>query len=177
MKFFPGHVLIAAVLSATATVAMAQESTNQVPAKTDWSVFTDPPEGKPTVCWGVSSPKETINTKDGAPASVRRSDILLFVSFNIEGPGTRQISFTSGYPFADKSTVKVQVADSTFEMMTKGEYAYTLDNASDDALLAALKGGDIAILTAASGKGTKTQDTFSLRGFTAAMAEAETRCK
>jgi hypothetical protein len=31
-------------------------------------------------------------------------------------------------------------------------------------------------LTARSGKGTQTVDTFSLRGFTAAMEEAAKRC-
>ena len=51
-------------------------------------------------------------------------------------------------------------------------------NAEDDAkVLAALKKGGSAVLTARSAKGTQTQDTFSLRGFTAAMTEAGSRCK
>jgi hypothetical protein len=33
------------------------------------------------------------------------------------------------------------------------------------------------VLTARSARGTQTKDTFSLLGFTAAMQEAETRCK
>ena len=50
--------------------------------------------------------------------------------------------------------------------------------AEDDAtVLAALKGGTTAVLTAMSGKGTKTLDTFSLSGFTAAMEDAEKRCQ
>ena len=40
-----------------------------------------------------------------------------------------------------------------------------------------MKNGAQAVVTARSGKGTQTQDTFSLRGFTAAMTEAETRCQ
>ena len=173
MKFFPGRVLIAALLSATATVAIAQESTNQVAVKTDWSVFT---EESPKECWGVSSPKETVNTRDGAPVSVRRGDILLFVTFRPSGAGG-EVSFSGGYPFAAGSTVNVDISGTTFEMVTDGEWAWTVDASADAAILAALKGGDSAVLTAASGKGTKTQDTFSLRGFTAAMTEAETRCK
>ena len=48
----------------------------------------------------------------------------------------------------------------------------------DDAkILAALQKGTDATLTAHSAKGTQTKDTFSLRGFTAAMAEAASRCK
>jgi invasion protein IalB len=39
-----------------------------------------------------------------------------------------------------------------------------------------LKKGTTAVLTARSGKGTQTVDTFSLRGFTAAMEDAGKRC-
>lgn len=69
--------------AAMATGAVAQESSNRVATMTDWSVFADK---NPTECWGVSSPKETVNTKDGKPASVRRGDILLFVTFR---PGAK----------------------------------------------------------------------------------------
>jgi hypothetical protein len=40
-----------------------------------------------------------------------------------------------------------------------------------------MKKGAKAILTANSSRGTKTQDTFSLLGFTAAVEDAEKRCK
>ena len=66
----------AALALVAATGAMAQESTNQVAVMTDWSVFTEPKDGTPKECWGVSSPKQTVNTKDGQPVSVRRGDIL-----------------------------------------------------------------------------------------------------
>jgi len=56
----------------TTSQTMAQESTNNVANTTDWSVFVD---GTPKECWGVSKPKETVNTKDGAPVSVRRGEI------------------------------------------------------------------------------------------------------
>ena len=46
-----------------ASGASAQDqSTNRVAAKTDWSVFV---EDNPTECWGVSTPKETVNSRDG----------------------------------------------------------------------------------------------------------------
>ena len=64
----------------------------------------------------------------------------------------------------------------TYEMFTEGEWAWGASPADDATLLAALKKGTTAVLTARSGKGTQTQDTFSLRGFTAAMEEAAKRC-
>ena len=159
-----------AVMAAGAT--WAQESTNNVAVKTDWNVFT---EASPKECWGVSVPKETVNTRDGKPTQVQRSAIQLFVTYRPGKPA--EISFTGGYPFAKGSTVGMDVDGSKFELFTDGEWAWTGGATEDAALLAAMKRGTNAVLTARSERGTQTKDTFSLRGFTAAVAEAESRCK
>lgn len=173
MTTLSGRVLGAAILSAILPFgAMAQESTNRVAVTSDWNVFA---EENPKECWGVTVPKETVNSRDGQPVSVRRGDIMLFVTFRPGQPG--EISFTGGYPFAEGSTVSVDVDGKGFELFTDGEWAWPASPDQDAALLAALKAGSEAKLTARSGKGTQTQDTFSLRGFTAAMTEAEGRCK
>lgn len=169
-----GRVFGAALMVATlpAGFALAQESDNRVAVTSDWNVFT---EEEPKECWGVTVPKETVNTRDGQPVSVRRGDILLFVTFRPGKPG--EVSFTGGYPFAEGSTVGVTIDGTAYEMFTDGEWAWPATPESDAQILAAMKNGAQAVLTARSGKGTQTQDTFSLRGFTAAMTEAETRCK
>lgn len=167
-----GRTLALAAITLAATPVLAQESTNRVATMTDWNVFT---EESPKECWGVSKPKETVNTRDGAPVSVRRGDILLFVTFRPGKPG--EISFTGGYPFAGGSTVEVVIDGSPFQLFTDGEWAWPGSAEDDAALLAAMKKGSSAMMTARSGKGTQTQDTFSLRGFTAAMEDAEKRCQ
>lgn len=172
MKTTLAHAFGGAVLAMAATTALAQESTNNVAVKTDWNVFT---EASPKECWGVSVPKETVNTKDGKPVQVRRGDIQLFVTYR-PGKGG-EVSFTGGYPFAPGSTVSVDVDGSKFELFTDGEWAWTGGAQEDAALLTAMKKGTNATLSARSGKGTQTKDTFSLRGFTAAVGEAEGRCK
>jgi hypothetical protein len=169
-----GAVFALATAGAMATGAVAQESTNRVATKTDWSVFT---EENPKECWGVSSPKESVNTRDGAPASVRRGDILLFVTFRPGSGAAGEVSFTGGYPFAPGSTVNMTIDSSSFEMFVDGEWAWPANSADDAAMLAALKAGSSAVLTARSARGTQTKDTFSLLGFTAAMDESEARCK
>ena len=167
-----GRTLALAAITLAGAAAQAQESTNRVATMTDWNVFT---EESPKECWGVSKPKETVNSRDGQPVSVRRGDILLFVTFRPGKPG--EISFTGGYPFAGGSTVDVSVDGNAFQLFTDGEWAWP-GSAEDDArLLAAMKAGTTAVLSGRSGKGTETKDTFSLRGFTAAMTDAETRCK
>lgn len=171
-RTFAGAAIALAVGLVTPAV-FAQESTNQVAVMTDWSVFA---EENPKECWGVSKPKETVNSRDGKPVSVRRGDILLFVTFRPGAAGKGEVSFSGGYPFAPGSTVNVTIDSSSFELFVDGEWAWPASTTDDAAILAALKSGTTAVVSAQSAKGTKTKDTFSLRGFTAAMQDAEKRC-
>lgn len=165
-KSLMGATLLAATV--VSGMASAQVSENRVAANTDWSVFVENNQ-----CWGVSAPKETVNTKDGKPAQVRRGDILLFITYEKGAKGT--ISFTGGYPFAPGSTVGLDVGGTKFDLFVDGEWAWAAEG-EDEKIIAALKAGSSATLTAKSAKGTQTQDMFSLSGFSAAVDEAAKRC-
>lgn len=162
-----------AVMALGAGPLHAQEETNRVAADTDWAVFegSDPKE-----CWAVTAPKETVNTRDGRVVSVRRGDILLFVTFRPEQNIAGEVSFTGGYPFADGSTATLEVGGTTFELFTEGEYAWPATPADDAKIVTALKRGADAVVTARSSRGTQTKDTFSLLGATAMIEDAERRC-
>lgn len=152
---------------------MAQDETNRVAADTDWAVF----EGDdPKECWAVTAPKETVNTRDGRVVSVRRGDVLLFVTYRPEQSIAGEISFTGGYPFAEGSTATLEIGDTTFELFTEGEYAWPATPADDAKIVTALKRGASAVVTARSSRGTQTKDTFSLLGATAMIEDAEARC-
>ena len=167
----------AALVALSATGVLAQETTNQVAVMTDWSVFTDPATGKPKECWGVTTPKTSEASRDGKPVQVTRSDVQLWITFRAGEGGKGEVSYTGGYPFAPGSTVDVTVDGNTFKLFTDGEWAWPGSASDDAALLKAMKAGASAVVSARSGKGTQTKDTFSLRGFTAAMDDAGKRCK
>ncbi|MDG1532747.1 MAG: invasion associated locus B family protein [Paracoccaceae bacterium] len=164
---------LCAALAISAGSAFAQESTNRVAAKTNWSVFV---EDNPTECWSVSAPQETVNTKDGRVVAVTRTDILLLVSNRPSTKIVQEVSFTGGYPFASGSTVNVKISGSEFELFTDGEWAWAATPSDDAKIITAMKRGANAVLTARSTRGTVTKDTFSLLGFTAALEEADKRC-
>ncbi len=167
--------LCTAALMLAATGAQAQdESGNRVAANTDWSVFV---EESPKECWSVSKPKETINTKDGRPVAVSRGDILMFVSYRPAAGIAGEVSFTGGYPFKDDSAVTVTVGADTFQLFTDGEWAWSSGPEDDAKIIAAMKRGTDAVLVGESGRGTRTEDKFSLLGFTAAVDDAAARCK
>ncbi|WP_135502353.1 hypothetical protein [Roseovarius aestuariivivens] len=158
-----------------ASGAFAQESSdNRVAAETAWSVFED---NDPKECWAVSSPTETVNTRDGRVVAVRRGDILLMTFFRPGAGVDGQVTFTGGYPFAGGSTVNVNIGGQEFEMFTEGEWAWPASDADDAKIIAAMKRGTDAVLTARSSRGTITKDTFSLLGYTASVEEAEKRCE
>nr|WP_324751873.1 invasion associated locus B family protein [Roseovarius sp. Pro17] len=162
-----------AMMGSGAALAQA-ESTNQVAAKTAWSVFT---EKTPRECWTVSAPTETINTKGGKVVAVRRGEILFMTFFRPDAGVRGQVAFTGGYPFAEGSTVGLQIGTETFELYTEKEWAWPASADDDAKIIAALKRGSDAVLTGGSARGTQTKDSFSLIGYTAAMEEAEKRCK
>ena len=155
------------------TAAAQDQSTNRVAAKTDWSVFV---EDNPTECWSVSTPKETVNTRDGRVVAATRSQILFMVFYRPSAEAKGQVAFTGGYPFASGSTVNLNISGTEFELFTDGEWAWPATAADDTKIVTAMKRGADAVVTGVSGRGTQTKDTFSLLGFTAAVEEAESRC-
>ena len=167
-----GFAAALAGLSAGSVFAQAQ-STNRVAAETDWSVFV---EDNPTECWGVSTPKESVNSRDGRVVAVNRGQTLLMVFYRPSAGAKGQVAFTGGYPFASGSTVNMNIGGTTFELFTEGEWAWSVTTEDDNKIIAAMKRGADAKLTGRSGRGTQTEDTFSLLGFTAAVEDAAKRC-
>jgi hypothetical protein len=164
---------LGAALALIASIAIAQESNNRVAAHTDWSVFES---NNPSQCWSVSAPTGQVNTRDGRAVEVRRDAALLFVSYIPSSNVNGQVSFTGGYPFREGSTVSLDIGGTVFEMFTEGEMAWSASDQDDAKILTAMKRGAEAKVVGFSSRGTRTEDTFSLFGFTAAVEDAETRC-
>ncbi|MBO6852414.1 MAG: hypothetical protein JJ872_01465 [Marivivens sp.] len=157
----------------TAGAAFAQEETdNRVAAEADWGVFVS---SDPMECLAVSRPEEMLNTRDGEVVEVRRGETRLFVFYRPGANVNGQVAFTGGYPFAGNSTVEMDVDGTKYELFVEGEWAWPAPE-DDATIVAAMKAGSKAVLAGRSGRGTNTQDTFSLIGFTAAVEEAARRC-
>lgn len=149
-------------------------SENIVSEQADWAVYAD---ADPKECWAVAAPKETVNSRDGRVVAVTRSQMLLMTFFRPASGVSAQVTFTGGYPFAPDSTVNLNVDGNDFELIVQGEWAWPENIDQDAKIVSALKAGAEAVVTGRSARGTTTKDTFSLKGYTAAVTEAETRCK
>ncbi|MBP7000621.1 invasion associated locus B family protein [Amaricoccus sp.] len=160
-----------------ASPALAQAAAERVAAHNDWTVFQT---GAPKECYIVSQPTGSSAKRDGQNVEVNRGDIRLFVRFN-PGEGVKnEVSFTGGYPFRAGTPVQVKIGSETFNL-TPGPgdaSGWAWPSAEDDSgLVGAMRRGSTAVVTGVSSRGTTTVDTFSLAGFTAAINEADGRCK
>lgn len=168
-----------AVLSValSAAAVQAQAAAERVAAHNDWTVFV---AGEPKECYIVSQPTSSRATRDGQAVQVDRGDIRLFVRFNPSESVKNEVSFTGGYPFRAGTPVKVAVGSESYSLNPgPGDASgWAWPAAADDArIVASMRRGSTATLTGVSSRGTTTVDTFSLSGFTAAVNEAESRCK
>lgn len=181
---------IGAALIAITGVVSAQDSTNRVAAHTNWSVFEDTITvggQESRSCWAVSAPKEQVNTREGRVVAVNRDPSYLIVFFSPSLGANGQVSVTGGYPYRQGSFVSVDINGTKFDLFTgkeddpstsvvETEMAWTASNSEDSKLVTAMKRGAEAVVVGTSSRGTTTQDTYSLFGFTAAVEDAETRC-
>ncbi len=135
-----------------------------------WSAFSLKQEGK-SVCYIGSEPIKS----DGKYS--KRGDVLFLVTHRPADKQTGVINFQAGYPFKAGTDVKLILGDTSYSLFTNGQDAWALDAKSDQAIVRALIKGAIMILKGTSTRGTKTTDTFSLKGFTAAYKAASKACK
>jgi len=176
MTFHAWKPIAVCLAVATAGPAFAQ-SAERVAAHTDWSVFV---AANPKECYIVSPPKNSVARRDGQTVEVNRGDIRLYVSFRPDRGVANEVSFSSGYPLKSGNVVKLEVGSNSFNLSpgdgAGAEWAWT-DPSEDARAVSAMRAGAEAKITGVSSRGTTTIDTFSLSGFTAAVTDAEARCK
>ena len=87
-----------------------------------------------------------------------------------------QISVKFGYPINAEKDVTVQIDGNTFKLKARDERAYVYDATQELKLLEAMKGGAKMVVKATSKRGTKTIDTYSLKGVTSALKSLANSC-
>lgn len=86
-----------------------------------------------------------------------------------------EVTVVAGYRYKKKSEVAVLIGGTGFRLFTQGGKAWAY--AGDDAkLVRAMKAGASMRVTGVSGKGTRTVDTYSLKGIAKALAAIGKAC-
>lgn len=141
----------------------------------DWKAFKSA-DGGATVCYALSQPKKM------DPAKAKRDPIFFIVSNFPARQVKGEPSIVIGYPFKDGSKATVTVGGATFSFVTvnggdgtEGS-AWIVDSATEQKLIAAMRGGSNMVVKGTSKRGTNTTDTYSLSGASAALDRVNQEC-
>ena len=158
LKISATAVFAAALLAVGGVVggALAQEELGKNGA---WAAYTFKEGGKLT-CYMYSQPtKKEGNYK-------RRGDPHAMVTRRRGSAVVEEVSVTSGYPYKEKTKIKVQIDGRSFKFgIVQDEHAWA-DNADEDkaAVKAMIRGNKLTV-RGTSRKDTYSLDTYSLKGF------------
>ncbi len=158
-------IVVAFVALAVAPAATAAEI-DTLGVFRAWSAYRTSADGKP-LCYMVGEPRKA----EGKYA--RRGKIYAFVTHRPAAKRLDEVSFDAGYTYKDGSDIKVGIGDKSFTLTPHQNTAWATD---DKSMIAAMKAGTTMIVRGVSSRGTKTKDTYSLLGFTAAYDAISRAC-
>lgn len=170
MKNFAIAVGIAA-LSTFSVVASAEAATKLGTFKV-WTAWTDK-DANGKICYISATPG------DSQPTGVNRSPIHFIITHREGSKKRNEVATLIGYPFKPGAEASATVDGKAYPMVTDSaqEAGWLASTADEAGFVAAMKRGSELVVRGISTRGTRTTDTYSLSGVTAAMNEIDKSCK
>ena len=148
------------------------QSAKRMVSHKDWAVFTST---NPKTCWGATAHNNTVSRRNGKVVSITRGNPQLLVNYKKDKSAVGLVTFFLNAAAAPNKALLMRVGSTEFKLYARDSWAWPL--AEDDVRIrAAFRKGSQAIITWKSPRGTITEDTFSLSGYTVAANAAATYC-
>lgn len=126
-----------------------------------WSAYRIP-DSDPVRCYVAGQPRKSEGNY------TRRGDVYAFVEMRRGEKRPGAVSFQAGYRFQNDGEAVVEVADrGSFRLYTVDGVAWVFDK-DQAGIVEAMRRGLTMVVRGVSWRGTRTTDTYDLRGFTAA---------
>ena len=138
----------------------------------DWGAYKASPGGK-TVCFALSKPTSAATEPPNRP----RDASYLFVSTRPAEKVKNEFSAIVGYPQKPGAEATAAIGSSTFAMYTQGDGAWVKNAAEEGQLVDAMRRGADLVVKSESARGTKTTDTYSLKGIAQALDKVAEECR
>ena len=135
----------------------------------DWESFVLTQDGN-KICFAQSKPVLR------APKKLKRDPSRLFVSFRPAEKIKNEISVTNGYEFKLKSPVTAKSGKKSYDLFSKGNFAWVVDNEDESKLITTMKKASRLMIIGNSDKGEQTTDHYSMMGFTKAYNTTKKSC-
>jgi len=147
----------------------AEENLKSIGKFKDWESFVLSKEGN-KICFAQSIPVVR------APKKLKRDPSRLFVSFRPSENIKNEISVTNGYEFKLKDAVTAKSGKKSYDMFSKGRFAWVVDNKDEAKLIVTMKKASRLMIIGNTDKGDQTTDHYSMMGFTKAYNIAKKSC-
>ena len=153
-----------------ATSLMAEESYKILGTFNTWkAIKAQTDEG--TVCFMSTEPKKS------AGKYAKRDDVFLFITHRPKEKEFNVINTVAGYTYKKDSKPTLRVDNkNAIILKVLEDTAWTENTETDQKLIEQMKSGSNIVLSGMSVRGTKTTDTFSLKGFTKAYETISKAC-
>lgn len=138
----------------------------------DWGAYTASPGGK-KVCFALAKPASSATNPPNRP----RDPAWLFVSTRPSEKVKEEVSVIIGYPLKANADASIEVGGATFAMYTQNDGAWIKNAAEEARLVEALRKGADVTVKGESTRGTRTTDTFSLKGVSQALDRTAQECR
>ena len=138
----------------------------------DWGAYKASPGGK-TVCFALSKPTSAVTE----PSGRNRDAPYLFVSTRPTEKVKNEFSAIVGYPQKPGAEASAAIGSTTFAMYTQGDGAWVKNAAEEGQLVDAMRRGADLVVKSESARGTKTTDTYSLKGIAQALDKVAEECR
>ena len=163
------QILIVALFCFTFGTLNAEESLKSIGKFKDWESFVLSKEGN-KICFAQSIPVVR------APKKIKRDPSRLFISFRPTENIKNEISVTNGYKFKLKAPVAAKSGKKSYDLFSKGRFAWVVDNEDEAKLIITMKKASRLMIIGNTNKGDQTTDHYSMMGFTKAYNSAKKNC-
>ena len=150
-------------------IAIADENLKSIGKFKDWESFVLAQNGN-KICFAQSMPVVR------APKKLKREASRLFVSFRPAENIKNEISVTNGYEFKLKAPVAAKSGKKSYDLFSKGRFAWVVDNEDETKLIMTMKKASRLMIVGITDKNDQTTDHYSMMGFTKAYNTAKKNC-
>tara|TARA_B100000315_G_C14135194_1_gene388756 strand:- start:12 stop:518 length:507 start_codon:yes stop_codon:yes gene_type:complete len=162
-------ILILSIFCFTFETVFAEENLKSIGKYKDWESFVLLKDGN-KVCFAQSIPVVR------APKKLKRESSRLFISFRPDEDIKNEVSVTNGYEFKLKAPVTAKSGKKSYDLFSKGRFAWVVDNKDEAKLIFTMKKASRLMIIGNTDKGDQTTDHYSMMGFTKAYNTAKKSC-
>ena len=162
-------ILLLILFSFICSVSYGEENLKSIGKFKEWESFVLSQEGS-KICFAQSKPVIR------APKKLKREPSRLFVSFRPSENIKNEISVTNGYEFKLKAPVEAKSGKKSYDLFSKGRFAWVVDNKDEAKLIVTMKKASRLMIIGNTDKGDQTTDHYSMMGFTKAYKTAKKSC-